>query len=70
MQNARLIRGCGWRLACKVSCKYLYLSCLCPSLAQVWATKVEQEEEENMDRLAEMEAFATVVDQDGFTDRA
>ena len=66
MQNARLIRGCGWRLAFKLSCKYLYLVLPLPHFG---ARKVEQEVK-NLDRLTEIEACATVGDQGGFTDAA
>jgi hypothetical protein len=39
----------------------------CPSLAQVWSNKGGIRGEKNMDCLTETEAFATVVDQGGFT---
>jgi DNA-binding transcriptional LysR family regulator len=46
------------------------LSCFCPSLAQVCGEKGGTRSEENIDRLTEMQAFATVVGQGGFTDAA
>ena len=60
----RAIDRGGWRLAFKVSCKTSILSCLRPSLAQVWGNKVEQEVRK-YGPFDEMEAFATVVDQGG-----